>query len=443
MAFGQDIVMKLGLDSRQFSRGLRSAQRSVTAIGSSLSGLGGIVGAGSLAAVSAKVLQFADDLQTAADTIGVTTKELQEFRFVADQTGINVKTADMALQRFARRLGQARNGTGELKKVTDKYNIALSNADGTLKTTMQVFRDLSEVVRNVENANEKLLISFKAFDSEGAKVVAVMGKTADEYERIAEAAKKSLIPEASLDELNDFNNALKKLGNEGLAFVAIQFAELLHISGEFIRRMKLGAIFFGAASTGVLSGNAFVTGMEAIERELLRAKLEDAKKKAAKDTTADGTPKDPDVAGETTTGQEALAFARLAAKISELRRKFISQSKSLKTAREDRSKFTLSELAQSNVRFTGTLSREQMVARQVVQLEAMAERNQQLGFGDLSQQQFSHAENLRKGLTNVVERDRFLFKSLEQAANGTFMKMIDLVDMFHNGEAEVTARNAP
>jgi len=113
-------------------------------------------------------------LDDVSKKLQLSTDFIQTFGFAARETGVGTNAAEMALQRFSRRLGEAQQGTGELVKMLSRYNIELKNTDGTYRSTEEVLYDYADAIGNARNANEQLLLANKAFDSEGVGMVTVM-----------------------------------------------------------------------------------------------------------------------------------------------------------------------------------------------------------------------------------------------------------------------------
>lgn len=83
----------------------------------------------------------------------------------------------------------------------------------------------------------------------------------------------------------------------------------------------------------------------------------------------------------------------------------------------DRSKLTVDELFNSRLRFGGQLGVDQQLANRIKWDEQRGENLRQRGFLDESTAQFTEADKLRAQLSgNVVDKDRFPFKSLEESA---------------------------
>lgn len=185
--------------SRMETQGRRAADRvgrSFSTLGRALSklalpvglgaGLGGLLsGAGIKQAID-----DLDKLAKQADKVGVTVEALQKFRFSAEQSGVATQTADMALQRFSRRVGEAAQGKGELVGVLEQYNIATRDAGGRTRSLNAILGDYADVVAGAESQQEQLRLAFKAFDSEGAALVNLLRQGRGGMDDLASAAER-------------------------------------------------------------------------------------------------------------------------------------------------------------------------------------------------------------------------------------------------------------
>lgn len=115
-----------------------------------------------------------DRLVKTSEKLGISSEFLQKFRFAAEQVGIRTETADMALQRFSRRVAEARKGTGEAKDTLTQLGIALFDSSGKARAVEEVLFDVADAMSQTEDASEMVRQSFKFFDSEGVALVALM-----------------------------------------------------------------------------------------------------------------------------------------------------------------------------------------------------------------------------------------------------------------------------
>ncbi len=85
----------------------------------------------------------------------------------------------MAMQRFSRRVAEAASGAGELIPILKANNLALRDTDGNMRPLIAILRDYADLIKNAGSDQERLLLAFKAFDSEGAALVNTMKNGAD------------------------------------------------------------------------------------------------------------------------------------------------------------------------------------------------------------------------------------------------------------------------
>jgi len=166
--------------------------RTLSVVGRLRGGLFAAAGVGGMVLLGKRSLQTADAIAKTADKVGVSVEALQELRFAAEQAaGVTGDTLDMALQRFSRRLGEAAQGSGELAGTLKQYGIDARNADGNTRAVTDVLGELADKIKNAESSQEKLRISFKAFDSEGAALVNLMNLGSDGLARYRNEAQRA------------------------------------------------------------------------------------------------------------------------------------------------------------------------------------------------------------------------------------------------------------
>ena len=171
------------------AKGFDKLNKVLGKVGISFGALAAGLSVRSLTNATKEAVAFGDAIAKTADKVGVSVTELQELRFAAQQSGVDVRQLDMGIQRFARRMGEAAQGTGELLKTTQALGIEFKNADGTNKSTVELLEQYAEAVGKAETQQEKLRLAFKAFDSEGAALVNLIG---DGGEAMAELRQEAV-----------------------------------------------------------------------------------------------------------------------------------------------------------------------------------------------------------------------------------------------------------
>lgn len=163
-------------------------------------GLNRLQGAFKLAAIAAagvgfarltkEAVEYADRIAKTSSKLGVATDALQEYRFAASQTGVEQRALDVGLQRFIRRVGEAATGTGVLAEVFDKYNIQVHDSQGNMRDANDILDDYADRISAAGSSQEKLLLAFKAFDTEGAAMVNTLGQGSTGLQRLRQQARQ-------------------------------------------------------------------------------------------------------------------------------------------------------------------------------------------------------------------------------------------------------------
>lgn len=101
----------------------------------------------------------------------------------------------------------------------------------------------------------------------------------------------------------------------------------------------------------------------------------------------------------------------------------------LADAKNRRSQLSIEDLTSSRFRFTDQLSADQQTAFQIKELERQGEWNREHGFLGDSKERFDRADKLRASLsTNVMDSERFPFKSLEESQREATNHLKEIVD---------------
>src|SRR6056297_3440435 len=124
--------------SGQMRKSATTAERAFQGMGKAMAAIAGPL------AVGAMVRGLDRAISKPADRLGLTTDALQELRSAAQQSGVATNTLDMAMQRFGRRIAEARQGTGEAQNAVKELGLQLTDATGRARPMIDVFRDVAD-----------------------------------------------------------------------------------------------------------------------------------------------------------------------------------------------------------------------------------------------------------------------------------------------------------
>jgi len=210
-----DISMTLGLDTKAFQKGLAGAGRALQTFAGRATKLTAIA-AGTATAfgfIIQKQAGFIAKLDDTSKKLGVNAEFLQKFRYAAEQSGVGVETADMALQRFTRRVAEAAQGTGEAKEALQQMGIGLRDSNGNLKGSETLLSEVSDALKNTTNESERVRLAFKLFDSEGVSLINTLsGGSAELAKMYARASELGIVLNSeTVSGVKEFDNSMTDL----------------------------------------------------------------------------------------------------------------------------------------------------------------------------------------------------------------------------------------
>ena len=136
----------------------------------------------------------ADSIGKVSKKLGISAAALQEYRYAAKIAGVEIRTFDMATQRFTRRVGEAVIGTGEAKEALKTLGIQLTDNVGKTRKTEDMMLDVADALKAVKDPAERLRLAFKLFDSEGVAMINMMTDGAEGLKNMrAEAQRLGIV----------------------------------------------------------------------------------------------------------------------------------------------------------------------------------------------------------------------------------------------------------
>ena len=204
-----------------FSSVSASLKKMKGAVGSLQGSIVGLVGAGALGALVTNLANTADRLGKTSARLGIATDDLQKFRFAAEQSGMDVSTFDMALQRFTRRVAEAGEGTGVAKDALESMGIAIRDSNGNLKSNSDLLREVADAFAQTGSQSERVKLAFKLFDSEGVKMVNMLQQGSGAIDAMGDQLESvsGIIDERAIKASETFNDRLNILQKSAGSFM--------------------------------------------------------------------------------------------------------------------------------------------------------------------------------------------------------------------------------
>ena len=172
---------------------------------------------GALAKATVEAASYADEMLTMSTVTGVATDDLQAYSYAAELVDVSLETMTGAMTKNVKSMASAAKGTGATAEAYKALGISVTDANGELRDSEEVFWEAIDALGAIENETQRDALAMQIF-----------GKSARDL--------NPLIEEGSA--------AMAAYTEEARAMGAVMSSEQLEALGEFddtMQRMKQGA----------------------------------------------------------------------------------------------------------------------------------------------------------------------------------------------------------
>lgn len=215
---------RMGKFTRGVARGLRTANRQVDrlvngmrrGLGRVLKFGGALAAVGGAAIVSAlnRTAASADALAKQSRRLQFPIEDLQEWKFVAEQSGVSTELLDNSLGAFSKRLGEAANGAGPLVSGLKDLNPELLAQLQATDSISDAFGIYIDAIRNADSATERAALANAAFSRSGLNLVDIAENSSDAINALRQEQRENgnitMAQAEAAEAYGDAINALKR-----------------------------------------------------------------------------------------------------------------------------------------------------------------------------------------------------------------------------------------
>lgn len=221
----------------------------LTAAGNAMRGISTAAAAvtAAIGALTVKSGKWADDLNTMSKVYGISTGELQKYSAAADLVDVDVETIAKSHIKLEKTMYSAANGSKSSAEAYEELGVKITNTDGTLRSSDEVFNDVIAALGQMTNETERDAIAQKLMGKSAANLNPLIEDGGETYKQVAETLAKydlEFIDQETLDNANAFNDSLDMIKTIGLvAFqqigtqLAATFAPILEKVVDLVGRL--------------------------------------------------------------------------------------------------------------------------------------------------------------------------------------------------------------
>ncbi len=263
------LFVRLALNDASFvtdlKRATKETEKAAAGMSRALSGAKTALGAftaafsvGTIAAVSKQALDYAGSLGEISQQLGITTRELQVYRYAATQVGLSQEEIEKGLGKLTLEIGRNNAAFAEL-------GITTRNADGSLKTAGQTLPELADALARIPDPAERARVLVELFGRTGQRMGTLLSggasglrEFADQAERTGQVLSSKAIQDAdrAADAIAKMQNVLRVSVAGAVAENAASIAALGEAIGGVVTRL-------GQLAAKVRDTNRLARAMEA------------------------------------------------------------------------------------------------------------------------------------------------------------------------------------
>lgn len=155
----------------------------------------------------------ADELLKLSSVSGVSAENLQKFEYAADFVGVSSDTLTDSLKDLTKNMADAANGNEDYATKFENLGVSITNADGSLRDSYDVFLDVIDALGQMENVTERDAAAMGLINESAQNLNPLIEAGTDTLRAYAEEAEElgAVLSEDDLQALNAVDDAQKKL----------------------------------------------------------------------------------------------------------------------------------------------------------------------------------------------------------------------------------------
>jgi hypothetical protein len=163
---------------------------------------------------------YADEINTLAKTTGMSTDAIQEWRYAADLIDVSFETIEGSLTKLTQSMDSARDGSSKQAQAFKDLGVEVTDANGNLRDSSEVFMDVLDALRKIENPTERDAAAMDVLGKSAKDLNPLIETSASDLADLRKEAHKvgAVMDKDTLDSMNEVQDAIDRVSGtwEGL-----------------------------------------------------------------------------------------------------------------------------------------------------------------------------------------------------------------------------------
>lgn len=163
--------------------------------------------------------EYADTMNTLAVKTGISTDKLQAYQYMANMTDVSLETITGSMTKLVKQMSSAQDGTGAAAEAFQSIGVAVTNADGSLRDSEEVFSDVIAQMGKLPEGAERDALAMSIFGKSAQELNPLIAEGSDGIQKWTDEAKNigAVLNEEDLGKLNSLQDVFDRIGATGEA----------------------------------------------------------------------------------------------------------------------------------------------------------------------------------------------------------------------------------
>ncbi|MDD3027322.1 MAG: hypothetical protein PHI41_04640 [Erysipelotrichaceae bacterium] len=217
---------KLGDEIEDTAKEADSAGGKFEKLGSVVKGIGVAMGAAlaaiGTAAVSAgkalvdmtvEAAAYADEMITQSSVTGMSVESLQAYSYAADLVDVSLDTLTGSMAKNVKSMASAADGSAKYADAYAQLGVSVTNADGTLRDSEEVYWEVIDALGNVSNETERDALAMQLFGKSAQELNPLIAQGSEGIAALTDEAHRmgAVLSEESIAKLGAFDDSVQRL----------------------------------------------------------------------------------------------------------------------------------------------------------------------------------------------------------------------------------------
>lgn len=185
------------------------------AMGAALAAIGtASVAAGkALVDMTVEAAAYADEMITQSTVTGMSVESLQAYAYAADLVDVSLDTLTGSMAKNVKSMSNAAQGSAKYAEAYEKLGVSVTNADGSLRNSEEVYWEVIDALGRVSNETERDTIAMQLFGKSAQELNPLIAQGSEGIAALTEEAKRmgAVLSEETIEKLGAFDDSVQRL----------------------------------------------------------------------------------------------------------------------------------------------------------------------------------------------------------------------------------------